>query len=98
MLTAWLDCIIGRGRSRKQHPVSLADYGPEELSQEADASELPPPPPAPGSSDGSGRNLDSRLQAEIALQEREADLSMEDLVQQHYEEPNEQELDDEVCL
>lgn len=40
----------------------------------------------------------SRNQNPNVLQEREADLSMEDLVQQHYEEPDDQELDEEVCV
>jgi len=56
--------------------------------------ELPPPPP--GASSSGSSIPDPRVEAEIALQEREADLTMEDLVQQQYEEPNDQELDEEV--
>eukprot|EP00200_Dunaliella_tertiolecta_P002185 CAMPEP_0202348920 /NCGR_PEP_ID=MMETSP1126-20121109/6631_1 /ASSEMBLY_ACC=CAM_ASM_000457 /TAXON_ID=3047 /ORGANISM="Dunaliella tertiolecta, Strain CCMP1320" /LENGTH=376 /DNA_ID=CAMNT_0048940651 /DNA_START=235 /DNA_END=1365 /DNA_ORIENTATION=+ len=71
----------------------MAGYSPA-TSEEQEG--LPPPPPGADSSSSSSSNPDPRVEAEIALQEREADLSMEDLVQQQYEEPNEQELDEEV--
>eukprot|EP00967_Tisochrysis_lutea_P000633 scaffold814_cov15-Tisochrysis_lutea.AAC.1 len=93
---AWLQICIGRGRRARQQPPDepiMAGYSPA-TSEEQEG--LPPPPPGADSSSSSSSNPDPRVEAEIALQEREADLSMEDLVQQQYEEPNEQELDEEV--
>ncbi|KAF5842469.1 hypothetical protein DUNSADRAFT_7079 [Dunaliella salina] len=89
----------GRGRRTKQQqadgPITV-DYGPATSGEQGGPHNLPPPPLGADSSSSSSSSPDPRVEAEIALQEREADLSMEDLVQQQYEEPNEQELDEEA--